>query len=187
MEYQRFNSWQAEAILFPNTSTVVQGPIDSPDQCVMWNIASGLGCRMSTLNGVRRYWTREFSLHSPHTLQSCRCTILHDLTDTFSIRNSNWNFITYVIKPHTRVIKTWIFFVHTIKNGKSAAILHPQKKNIYIRKSFDICSHEFRGQRIEYEGYNRYVLWKLADILLRTSLSFRAQKSTHRKSEMSTK
>jgi len=55
-----------------------------------------------------------------------------------------------------------------------------RKKN-NIRKSFDIRSHEFRGQRIEYEGYNRYVLWKLADILLRTSLSIRAQKSTHRK------
>jgi len=27
-----------------------------------------------------------------------------------------------------------------------------------IRKTFDIRSHEFRGQLIEYEGYNRQVL-----------------------------
>ena len=61
----------------------------------------------------------------------------------------------YVIKPQTHVTKPG-FFVHIIKNGKSAAILHPKRKNNII-KSSDIRSHEIRGQRIEYEGNNRHV------------------------------
>jgi hypothetical protein len=62
----------------------------------------------------------------------------------------------YMLQNRKHIIKSG-FFVLIIKNGRSAAILYP-KRNNNIRKSFDIHSHEFRGQSIEYEGYNRHVL-----------------------------